>query len=76
MTRDLSVASEQNLAYMVEEMKKRLKMAAVGAIKPGHFDLNQYDDIRDIYELVSRKPSFSISEMEQLARELGKLRKT
>lgn len=76
MTRELDTASESNLEFMVEEIKKKLKMAAVSAIKSGHFDLRQYDDLRDIYELVASKSAFSISEMESLVTELGRLRKS
>lgn len=76
MSRELDTASESNLEFMVEEIKKKLKMAAVSAIKPGHFDLLQYDDLRDIYELVASKSAFSISEMESLVTELGRLRKS
>lgn len=75
MSHELTEATESNLEFMIEEIKKRLKMAAVNAIKPGHFDLGQYEDIRDIYELVASKSTFSISEMESLVTELGRLRK-
>lgn len=72
---DLSTPSEANLEYMIEEIKKKLKMAAVSAIKPGHFAMEQYEDIYDIYDVIMGKATFSISEMEALVTELGKLRK-
>lgn len=75
MAVDLSIPSEENLEYIIEEIKKKLKMAAVSAIKSGHFDMGQYEDIYEIYDVVMSKQSFSISEMEALVRELGKLRK-
>lgn len=76
MALDLSVPSEQNLEHMIEEIKKKLKMAAVSAIKPGHFDMKQYEDIYEIYDVIMSKSAFSISEMEALVSELGKLRKS
>lgn len=72
---DLSRPSEANLAFIIEEIKKKLKMAAVSAIKPGHFDMEQYEDIYEIYDVIMGKSNFSISEMEALVTELGKLRK-
>lgn len=75
MSLNLSEPSEHNLAYIIEEIKTKLKMAAVSAIKPGHFDIEQYEDIYEIYEVIMSKSAFSISEMEALVTELGKLRK-
>ena len=74
MSNPLHVPSEDNLAFMIEEIKKKLKMAAVSAIKPDHFDMRRYEDIYDIYDVVMSKSAFSISEMEALVVELGKLR--
>lgn len=72
---DLTVPSEANMAYMLEEITKKLKMAAVSAIKPGHFDMKQYEDIYEIYDVVMGKSAFSISEVEALVTELGRLRR-
>ena len=75
MSIDLNTPSEANMEYMIEEIKKKLKMAAVSAIKPGHFDMGQYEDIYEIYDVIMGKSAFSISEMEALVTELGRLRK-
>ncbi len=71
---DLAQKSAENLEFMVDEIKRKLKMAAAGAIKPNHFSLEQYEDIKDIYDWVNSKETFSISEMESLVSEMGKLR--
>jgi len=63
------------MEFMIEEIKKKLKMAAVSAIKPGHFDMEQYDEIYELYDIVIGKTLFSISEMEAIVTELGKLRR-
>lgn len=72
---DLSQRSAENMEFMVDEIIKKLRMASVGAIKSAHFDEDQYEDIKEIYEVVSEKEKFSINEMEALVSELGKLRK-
>ncbi|MFD2615620.1 DUF1128 domain-containing protein [Paenibacillus gansuensis] len=72
---DLTQPTAENISFMIEEIKGKLKMASAAAIKPEHFDANQYEDIKDVYELVNSKSNFSISEIEQLVSELGKLRK-
>jgi uncharacterized protein YfkK (UPF0435 family) len=51
-------------------------MASGAAIKADHFDVNMYEDLKDIYELVMSKERFSISEIEAIVSELGKLRKS
>lgn len=72
---DLSQKSAENVHFMIEEIKKKLKVVSLAAIKPSHFDEEQYNDIRDIYDMVNGKNQFSISEMEAIVSELGRLRK-
>lgn len=72
---DISHKNNETVQYMIEEIKKKLKMATVAAIKPTHFSVDDYEDIRDMYELVSGKSNFSISEMEAIVSELGRLKR-
>jgi uncharacterized protein YfkK (UPF0435 family) len=72
---DLSVKSVENVEYMIEKIKEKLKVVNMGAIKPEHFDENLYEELRDIYEMVMKRSSFSPSEMQAIAEELGSLRK-
>ena len=72
---DLSVKSTENIQYMVEQITTKLRMVNAGAISPEHFSTSSYDDLKDIYDLVIRKQSFSPNEMQAIAEELGNLRK-
>lgn len=72
---DLSKPSSENAEFMVEEIKKKLRVATGAAIKATHFNSGQYEDLRDIYDMVMSKERFSISEIEAIVSELGKLRK-
>lgn len=72
---DINQKTDEAVQYMVDEIKTKLRMASGDAIKPHHFNIDHYEDIRDIYELVASKSRFSISEMEAIASELGRLRK-
>lgn len=72
---DLSVRSAENIQYMVEQITTKLRMVNTGAISPEHFSTSSYEDLKEIYELVIRKNSFSPNEMEAIAEELGNLRK-
>ncbi|RHW41748.1 DUF1128 domain-containing protein [Neobacillus notoginsengisoli] len=72
---DLSTKSVENVEYMIEKIKEKLKVMNFGAIKPSHFDENMYEELLEIYEMVMRKNNFSTSEMQAIAEELGNLRK-
>ncbi|WP_223702605.1 DUF1128 domain-containing protein [Sutcliffiella deserti] len=72
---NLTEKSTENVVFMIEEIKGKLKVLNLGAIKPSHFDEEMYEELKDIYELVMRKPSFSPNEMQGLVEELGNLRK-
>jgi uncharacterized protein YfkK (UPF0435 family) len=74
-TLDLTKKSMENVEYMIEKIKEKLKVLNFDAIKPSHFDENLYDDLKDIYDMVMKKTSFSPSEMQAIAEELGNLRK-
>ncbi|CAG9622925.1 DUF1128 domain-containing protein [Sutcliffiella rhizosphaerae] len=72
---NLTEKSTENVEYMIEAIKGKLKVLNFGAIKPSHFDEEMYEDLKDIYDLVMKKPTFSPNEMQAIAEELGNLRK-
>jgi uncharacterized protein YfkK (UPF0435 family) len=72
---NLSQKSTENVEYMIEKIKEKLKVLNLGAIKPSHFDEEMYEELKEIYEMVLKKPSFSPNEMQALVEELGNLRK-
>jgi uncharacterized protein YfkK (UPF0435 family) len=72
---NLSQKSPENVEFMIEKIKEKLKVLNFGAIKPTHFDEDMYEELKEIYELVMKKNNFSPSEMQALAEELGSLRK-
>ncbi|ADU92916.1 DUF1128 domain-containing protein [Geobacillus sp. Y412MC52] len=72
---DLSKRSAENVAYMIEQLKQKLKVLNWDAIKPSHFSEEWYDELRDIYEMVMKRETFSPNEMQAIVEELGSLRK-
>ncbi|NMD69766.1 DUF1128 domain-containing protein [Bacillus sp. DNRA2] len=72
---NLSQKSVENVEFMIEKIKEKLKVMNFAAIKPSHFDEEMYEELKDIYDLVMKKDSFSISEMQAIVEELGSLRK-
>jgi uncharacterized protein YfkK (UPF0435 family) len=72
---NLSEKSIENVEYMIEQIKEKLRVLNLGAIKPSHFDEEMYEELKEIYEMVQKKNSFSPNEMQALVEELGSLRK-
>ncbi|WJQ11030.1 DUF1128 domain-containing protein [Geobacillus stearothermophilus] len=72
---DLSKPSAENVEYMVEQLKKKLKVLNFDAIKPSHFSEAWYDELKDIYDMVMKRETFSPSEIQAIVEELGSLRK-
>ncbi|HBJ02580.1 DUF1128 domain-containing protein [Lysinibacillus sp. FSL R7-0073] len=72
---DLSVPSKENVIYMIDQMKDKLRMVNVDAMKSEHFDEANYEDLSYLYEMVMKRETFSPSEMQAIVAELGALRK-
>ncbi|WP_168119754.1 DUF1128 family protein [Paenibacillus sp. HB172176] len=72
---DLKEHTEENLELMISAIKAKLRMASAAAMQASHYDMNQFEEIKELYEIVEAKSNFSISEVEALVSELGKLRK-
>jgi uncharacterized protein YfkK (UPF0435 family) len=71
---NLNEPTQQNVEYMIEAIKTKLRMATGAAMQASSFSVGRYEDIKDIYDMISSKDRFSISEVEALVSELGKLR--
>lgn len=72
---DLEKRTQENVEFMIEGIKTKLRMASGAAMQASNFNIEQYEDIKDLYDVVDSKDKFSISEVEALVSELGKLRK-
>jgi len=71
---NLSTPSKENVEYIVEKIKEKLRMANVDALRSDDFTEENYDDLYYLYELVMKREKFSPSEMQAIAAELGSLR--
>lgn len=72
---DLNTPSIENVIYMIEQIKEKLRMVNVDAMQSDKFDERKYEDLQYLYEMVMKRDSFSPSEMEAIVAELGTLRK-
>ncbi|WP_227935780.1 DUF1128 domain-containing protein [Alkalihalobacillus deserti] len=72
---NLEANTRDNIEYMLEAIKSKLQIVNAAALNAKSFDTDQYEDLRDIYQMIERKSSFSVSELDAIVTELGKLRK-
>ncbi|SDG96830.1 Uncharacterized protein YfkK, UPF0435 family [Alteribacillus persepolensis] len=73
---NLEEKSQENLQFMVGEITAKLQVVNKAAMESNSFDLNNYEEIKDLYEMVQSKNQFSVSEMDAIISELGKLKKS
>ncbi len=72
---DLSNPTKENVIFMIDQIKEKLRMVNVDAMKSEHFTDEHYEDLHYLYEMVMKRNSFSPSEMQAIVSELGSLRK-
>ncbi len=71
---DLTNPSRENVVFMLEQIKEKLRMVNVDAMKAESFDTNNYDDLLFIYKMVMKRGHISSNEIEAIVAELGALR--
>ena len=72
---DLSQPTPENVTYMIEKIKEKLRMVNVDAMKAENFSTDQYDDLLYMYEMVMKRDTITPNEMQAIAAELGAMRK-
>lgn len=72
---NLTKPSQENVAFMIEQIKEKLRMVNVDAMRAESFDDSTYEDLHYLYTMVMKRNTFSPSEMQAIAAELGSLRK-
>jgi uncharacterized protein YfkK (UPF0435 family) len=71
---NLTTPSLEGLAFMLETIKNKLRVANQSVINPEHYTIEHFEDILFIYNLVESKSQFSISEVEAIVAELGNMK--
>lgn len=72
---DLNQPTLENLAIIIEGIKAKLNMANTAVMRPEDFDLEHYEDLLYLYNMVQKKSAFGINEMTAIVEELGQMRK-
>ncbi|WP_252313831.1 DUF1128 domain-containing protein [Sinobaca sp. H24] len=72
----LQEPTTENVHEMMDVMRMKLQIVNPAALDAENFDLNRYDEIKELYDMVSNKSKISVSEMDAIVSELGKLTKS
>ncbi|MER2000860.1 MAG: DUF1128 domain-containing protein [Lysinibacillus sp.] len=72
---DLSNPTKENVVYIIEQLKEKLRMVNVDAMNAESFSEENYEDLVYLYEMVMKRESFSPNEMQAIVAELGSFRK-
>lgn len=55
-----SERTQANVEMMIEAIKDKLKMATAAAMQSSAFSVDQFDDIKDIYDIIMSKPTSAL----------------
>lgn len=72
----LEEKNPENMHTMIEDIKSKLDMVNDHMLSSENYNIEQYDDIMEIYKMVQHKKSVSIMEKQAILQELGDLRST
>lgn len=72
---DLSIASDENLAYLLDKIGDKLAVANRIIVDPKDYDIQQYESLKLLYDYIQGRDSFSPAEVEAFVDELKTLRK-
>lgn len=73
---NLNQPSEENLKILLNELADCLKVANRGLLDSDDYDLEKYDEIKFMYDMVVQKGYLSASETQAFIDELRTVRKT
>ncbi len=62
------------MEFMIEQMKKKLQLVNSGIIQAVDYKLEQYDEIKELYDVVMKMPGFTVRDLEGIVEELGSLK--
>ncbi|WP_430785989.1 DUF1128 domain-containing protein [Virgibacillus flavescens] len=72
---NLEQPTEENLKLLLDELGDRLKVANRSLLDHEDYDLEKYDDIKFMYDMVVQKGHLSASETQAFIDELRTVRK-
>ncbi|MFC4023182.1 DUF1128 domain-containing protein [Oceanobacillus longus] len=72
---NLEIANEENLKILLDELANRLNVVNRSIMDPEDYNLNKYEDLKFMYDMVVQKGQLSASETQAFITELASIRK-
>ncbi|MFD1850412.1 DUF1128 domain-containing protein [Oceanobacillus bengalensis] len=73
---NLETASEENLKFILEQLADKLNVVNRGLLDAEDYDIDKYDDLKLMYDIVIQKGKLSVLETQAFVEELGRIRKS
>ncbi len=71
----LNEATTENLTYLLKEIAKILKVVNESIMDPEDYNLEKYDQLKLLYDVLQQKQQLSVSETQAFVQELATIRK-
>lgn len=62
---NLNEPTEENLEFIINDLAEELQIINRSVVKPDNFDLSNYQDIKDLYDMVKAKGQVSVQKFMQ-----------
>ncbi|GGJ92479.1 UPF0435 protein [Lentibacillus kapialis] len=72
---NLETPTQENLKFMLDELAEQLEVVNREVMDAEDYNLEKYDDIKFMYEMVKQKGQLSLSETKAFIDELRSVRK-
>ncbi|WP_338079265.1 DUF1128 domain-containing protein [Aquibacillus halophilus] len=72
---DLNEPTQENLETMINEMASMLQVVNRSIMDPEDYDLEKYDELKSLYDLLKQKGQLSVAETQAFVQELANIRK-
>ncbi|NGP44156.1 DUF1128 family protein [Bacillaceae bacterium SIJ1] len=70
-----SEPNEKNLSLMLTEIAQDLQVVNTRMLDASDYDLQHYDTVKDVYDMVKRTTNLSVSDREAILQALSSCRK-
>ncbi|MYL48726.1 DUF1128 family protein [Halobacillus litoralis] len=71
----LQEANQENLEVIINDMAEKLQVVNRSLMDPEDYDLNKYEEIKSLHDIIEMKGQLSVSEIQAFVQELGQYRK-
>lgn len=71
----LQEPSQENLNIIIHDMAEKLQVVNRSLMDPEDYDLNKYEEIKSLHDIIEMKGQLSVSEIQAFVQELGHYRK-